>query len=158
MAENGAVLFNTLTGRETLLAQPPTQEFLNRLGERLVAPLYVGRVIAASSIDHAGAMERVIAEMGLDLEVIPNKEAAMILPRDCDKASGLRALFSLTGRSFQEAVGVGDAENDIPLLDVCGLGVALSNALPLLKDRADWVMSKPAGDGVAELIDRLLLL
>ncbi len=156
VAENGAVLFDNTKREETLRAPPPSKQLLERLQARRVAPLYVGRVIVASGIHHAAVMEAVISELNLDLQVIPNKEAAMILPANCDKASGLRALFERSGLDFASAVGVGDAENDIPLLEVCALGVALSNALPLLKDRADRVMSLPAGDGVAELITQLL--
>lgn len=158
LAENGAVLYELATDTETLLAQAPSPEFLDLLRLKGVSPLYVGRVIIASFDDQLPAINEAIEEMGVAVEVIPNKGAAMILPVGCDKASGLRAFFSKTARSQETTVGVGDAENDLPLLEACGLGVALENALDSLKEKADWVMSQPAGAGVAELIERLLAL
>lgn len=156
VAENGALLFETSSATETLLAGPPSPTFLQALRRKNVAPLYIGQVIVATYDHQLLAIEETISELDLDLQVIPNKGAVMILPKDCDKASGLRLLFEKAGIISQNTVGVGDAENDIPLLAACGLGVALANALPSLKAAAGWVMSKPAGAGVAELIDRLL--
>jgi hydroxymethylpyrimidine pyrophosphatase-like HAD family hydrolase len=53
-------------------------------------------------------------------------------------------------------VGVGDAENDDALLRFCGVGAAVANALPKLKEAADIVLDRARGEGVAELIDRML--
>ena len=156
IGENGAVLFDLCTGHETLLAQPPPQAFIQLLEAKSVTPLYVGRVIIASFDTQSNAIQEAICELQLDLQVIPNKGASMVLPAHCDKGSGFRAFLRLTGHRKEGTVGVGDAENDVSLLEATELAVALSNALPLLKDKADWIMSKPAGDGVAELIDRLL--
>jgi hypothetical protein len=51
---------------------------------------------------------------------------------------------------------VGDAENDHALLQLCGVGAAVANALPSLKDHADLVLDRSHGAGVAKLIDRML--
>jgi hypothetical protein len=52
--------------------------------------------------------------------------------------------------------GSGDAENDEHLLATCGYGVAVANALPALKAKADWVTSGGRGAGGQELIHHLL--
>ncbi|HEV2729789.1 MAG TPA: HAD hydrolase family protein, partial [Terriglobales bacterium] len=65
-----------------------------------------------------------------------------------NKASGLKAALDELSLSFHNVVGIGDAENDHAFLAVCECGVAVANALPALKDRADIVT---AGDhGVIE--------
>jgi hypothetical protein len=51
--------------------------------------------------------------------------------------------------------GVGDAENDHAFLAACECGVAVANALPTLKERADLVTTGDHGTGVVELIRRL---
>ena len=56
----------------------------------------------------------------------------------------------------QNVVAVGDAENDHAFLALCGIGVAVGNALPMLKERAELVMDGKRGFGVTELIDRIL--
>jgi hydroxymethylpyrimidine pyrophosphatase-like HAD family hydrolase len=58
--------------------------------------------------------------------------------------------------SAEHVVGIGDAENDHAFLDSCAVAAAVDNALPSLKDHCDLVMTQDHGDGVIELIDRLL--
>jgi hypothetical protein len=53
-------------------------------------------------------------------------------------------------------VGVGDAENDHAFLSICEYSVAVSNALPALKESVDWVTQADHGAGVCELIEQLL--
>ena len=58
-------------------------------------------------------------------------------------------------RRGSQTIGVGDAENDQAFLRMCGLAVAVDNALPAVKDMADIVTSGARGAGVTELIARL---
>jgi hypothetical protein len=67
----------------------------------------------------------------------------------------LAAALSSLGLSAHEVVSVGDAENDHAFLDVSEFSVAVANALPALKERADWVTRGSNGKGVAELIEEL---
>jgi hypothetical protein len=53
-------------------------------------------------------------------------------------------------------VGVGDAENDHAFLQLCECGVAVANALPMLKEQADIVTQSDCGAGVEELIEQLV--
>jgi energy-coupling factor transporter ATP-binding protein EcfA2 len=58
--------------------------------------------------------------------------------------------------SAHNAVGIGDAENDHALLALCECGVATANALPTLKQAADFVTTGERGAGVTELIQGML--
>ncbi len=80
----------------------------------------------------------------------------MILPSGINKASGLRAALEIFGLLSGEVIGVRDAKNDHAFLEVCGLPVAVANALPSLKDKAALVTRHSAGAGVTELIDSAL--
>lgn len=80
----------------------------------------------------------------------------MLLPEGVDKDTGLTTALQQMNLSPDAVVGVGDGENDLPLLQVCGLSVSVANAIPSLKAHSDWVMTKNSGEGVIELIDRLL--
>jgi hydroxymethylpyrimidine pyrophosphatase-like HAD family hydrolase len=119
-------------------------------------PVAVGRVIVATVEPHEVVVLQTIKEMGLELEVIFNKGSVMILPTGINKATGLREGLSRLGLSTRHVIGVGDAENDHAFLRICGAGIAVANALPTLKARADFVTQKPHGEGVTELIDQLL--
>ncbi|RYE83173.1 MAG: phosphoglycolate phosphatase, partial [Myxococcales bacterium] len=85
-----------------------------------------------------------------------NKGAVMVLPSGVNKGTGLRAGLGTLGLSEHAVVGIGDAENDHSLLKVAGLGVAVANAIPALKDRADLVVQKDHGAGVVEVMERML--
>jgi hydroxymethylpyrimidine pyrophosphatase-like HAD family hydrolase len=80
----------------------------------------------------------------------------MILPATVNKATGLKAAGKRLGIPTDQMVAIGDAENDHPFLDSCGVAVAVDNALPSLKEKCDLVMTGDHGRGVVELVDRLL--
>src|SRR5690606_25037427 len=89
-------------------------------------------------------------------EIIFNKGAVMVLPSGVTKATGLAPALAELGLSPHNVVAVGDAENDHHLLRYCECGVAVANAVPSLKERADWVTPSDHGAGVVELIERLV--
>jgi hydroxymethylpyrimidine pyrophosphatase-like HAD family hydrolase len=80
----------------------------------------------------------------------------MALPAGVDKATGAAAALDVLGIPPSLAVAIGDAENDVPLLQLCGLGVAVANALPEVQAYAHLVSDGAHGAGVIELIDALL--
>jgi HAD superfamily hydrolase (TIGR01484 family) len=156
VAENGALFWAPDTREERLLAEPPPPKLVERLKQRGVSPLSVGKVIVATWEPHEATVLEAIHDLGLEHQVIFNKGAVMILPSGINKATGLRAALSDLGLSPHNAVAVGDAENDHTLLAECEAGVAVQNALPMLKERADWVTEGARGDGVVELAQRVL--
>jgi len=155
VAENGALLYWPNTGRVSLLSEPPPEKFVAELRARGI-PVAVGRVIVATVEPHEVAVLQTIKAMGLELEMIFNKGSVMILQTGVNKATGLRSGLARMGLSTREVIAVGDAENDHAFLRICGCGIAVANALPTLKERADFVTVRPHGEGVVELIDQLL--
>jgi len=156
VAENGALLYTPATRDERSLAGAPPEALIAALRARKVAPLAIGRTIVATWEPHDVAVLRTIRELGLELQVIFNKGAVMVLPPGVNKASGLSAALGAMGLSPHNAVGVGDAENDHAFLALCECAVAVGNALASLKDNADIVTAGDHGAGVRELIDELL--
>jgi HAD superfamily hydrolase (TIGR01484 family) len=156
VAENGALLYWPKTKAEKPLAPPFPREFPERLRQRGVKELSVGHVIVATVENYISVVNEAIAELRLSAEVILNKGSLMVLPRDIDKGTGLRAGLAELALRPEEIVAVGDAENDQSLLRNAGFGVAVANALPFLKEKADWVTPSGHGIGVRELIDRIL--
>lgn len=157
VAENGGLLFRPTDRSERLLAGPPPEDFISALRAGGAEPVSVGRVVVATWRPLEVLAHRLIDQMELDLQVIMNKRAVMILPRGVDKGTGLAEALGELGTGDSEAVGVGDAENDLAFLERCGLRVAVSNALPLVKARVDLVTVASQGAGVVELIERLSL-
>ncbi|HEU0030679.1 MAG TPA: HAD-IIB family hydrolase [Kofleriaceae bacterium] len=156
VAENGALVYEPATKEIRSSCEPPPPEFVDELRRRGVDRIAVGHAIVATWEPHQDTVLHVIHDLGLELQVIFNKGAVMVLPSGVNKATGLaQALFEL-GLSRHNVVGVGDAENDHALLTCCEAGVAVANALPSLKAHADVVTTADHGAGVSELIEHLL--
>ena len=73
------------------------------------------------------------------------------------KAMGLKILSDLTGVSLEETMSFGDSPNDCAMLEESGFGVAVDNALPIVKQSADFVTLSCDDEGVAYAIRNLLL-
>ena len=157
VAENGALLYNPADSTEKLLGEAPPRQFIQALQERGVTPLVTGRVIVASLHPHEKTIVDVIAKLGLELQVIFNKGAVMVLPTGVNKATGLIAALQELKLSAHNVVGIGDAENDLSFLSLCECSVAVANAIPLLKEQADYTTKAENGDGFIELIEQLLV-
>ncbi len=156
VAENGALLYWPASREEQLLGDRPPEIFIQTLKTHKVAPLSIGRVIVATWEPNETTVLETIRELGLELQVIFNKGAVMVLPTGINKAAGLEAALNQMRLSAHNVVAVGDAENDQAFLDLCGFSVAVANALPMVKEQADWITQGSRGAGVNELIDKLL--
>jgi len=156
VAENGALLYCPKTRKEKSLAEPPRREFVRLLEERGVSPVSVGHSIVATWEPHETTVLKTIHDLGLEMQVIFNKGAVMVLPSGVNKATGLKAALDELRLSPHNAVGVGDAENDHALFSLCECSVAVANALPSVKEQADWVTRRDHGAGVIELCEALL--
>jgi len=155
VAENGALLYRPATLEVKSLAEPPPESFLECLRKKNI-PFSAGHVIVATWEPHQHAVLEAIKETGGEQQVIFNKGAVMVLPPGINKASGLREAVRELGDCLHNTVVIGDAENDNAILQVAECAVAVDNALPSVKALADWTTGRSAGDGVTELIDRLI--
>lgn len=155
VAENGALLYNPATKTTRVIAPPPPPQLLAELAARRV-PVSVGRSVVATVEPHEHAVLSAIHDLGLEWHVIFNKGAVMALPAGVTKATGLVPALEELGIAPDRVVGVGDAENDHAFLRLCGVSVAVANALEAVKAAADLVTTGARGAGVTELIDRLL--
>ena len=156
VAENGALLYDPQTKASRALAEPPPPRFADELRARGVERIAQGHVIVATWEPHQDTVLHVIRDLGLELQVVFNKGAVMILPTGVNKATGLAAALAELGISPHNVVGIGDAENDHAMVVSAECGVAVANALGSLKDTADLVTAHDHGEGVAELVDRIV--
>lgn len=154
--ENGGVVYDPSSGQERAIAPPPPANFVQELMERKIEPISVGRTIVATWHPHEAAVLSIIRELGLELEIVFNKGAVMVLPTGINKASGLKAALDDLDISSRNVVGAGDAENDHAFLRLCGCAAAVANALPSVKDECDLVLSSDHGAGVIELVHKII--
>ncbi|MBO6258694.1 MAG: HAD family phosphatase [Succinivibrio sp.] len=79
------------------------------------------------------------------------------IPERSTKGTALASLCDLIGIGLDRTVAFGDAENDLEMIKLAGLGVAMGNAQQQqLKDEADVVTLSNDEDGVAAVVERLM--
>jgi hydroxymethylpyrimidine pyrophosphatase-like HAD family hydrolase len=155
VAENGAVLYDPRTRETDLLCAAPPAAFVADLRGRL-SRLSIGHAIVATWRPHEVALLNAIRRHGLELQVIFNKDAVMVLPSGVNKATGFAAALRRLKLSPRNAVAVGDAENDHALFEMCECGAAVANSVPALLAHADLILKGDHGQGVEELVAQLL--
>lgn len=97
----------------------------------------------------SATVERRAAELGI----------ATVLQGREDKLQAFDTLLHTTGFRAEQVCAVGDDLPDLPVIRRAGLGVAVADACPELRDAADFVTSTPGGRGaVREVIEWLLKL
>nr|MDH4459920.1 HAD hydrolase family protein [Flectobacillus sp.] len=80
-----------------------------------------------------------------------------IMQQGIDKAASLDRLAKQLGIDASEIIAVGNAGNDLSMIEYAGLGVWVDNVTPELRDRADIIVASNNNDGVAEVIERFIL-
>ena len=76
---------------------------------------------------------------------------------DAGKGAALAEIGRLFNIDRSEIIAVGDSYNDICMIEYAGFGVAVANAHDDIKAKSDYITLSNNEDGVAEVIDKLLL-
>ena len=150
VAENGAVLA-TRSGSRRLA--PAVDETLRHALTNRGITVGRGEVLLACAADHWPTVAEEIGRLGLDSQMIHNRAALMILPSGISKGTGLREALAEFNLSPHNSIAIGDAENDLALLEVAEIGVAVANAVPSLREHADLVLDEPGGAGTAKFLN-----
>lgn len=87
----------------------------------------------------------------------PGKFALVFTNIHATKQHGILEVAKLLQLDTRDIIGIGDGGNDFPLLMACGLKVAIGNAVPELKEIADYIAPAVEEDGVVDVIERFVL-
>jgi Cof subfamily protein (haloacid dehalogenase superfamily) len=76
---------------------------------------------------------------------------------DSNKGMGMKVLAKHLNLTAEEIICVGDAENDLQMIQFAGLGVAMENASEQIKESANYICASNDQDGVAEVFEKYVL-
>lgn len=80
------------------------------------------------------------------------------LDEKVDKGVGMDTLGKILGINKDEMMAVGDLENDLSMIRYAGIGVAMKNGAPAVKEAADYITERTNNEGgVAEVIEKFAL-
>lgn len=151
VAENGCI--GQFGGRKYVIGRSKDRDALFARLDELSVPYGYGEVIAAVDHRHEKGLIEALSGFNGSFDIIKNVDSLMILPRGVSKASGAWWLAEMHGVCREEMAAIGDAENDVHLRDACGLLGAVANAIPAMKDVADYVCGQGYGKGLQEFLE-----
>lgn len=71
------------------------------------------------------------------------------------KGEGLRFAAATMGVPLADTVAIGDSDNDLTMIEVAGIGIAMGNGEQCAKDAADWVADAVDASGLTHAFERL---
>jgi hydroxymethylpyrimidine pyrophosphatase-like HAD family hydrolase len=149
VAENGAVLQLPHLEAPVTLSQAPDPGFLAALRTQGIWHR-TGHCIVEADAAAAPQIVEIIRNLRVPLAIAFNLGRLMVLPHGVSKASGLKEALWRLRASVHNAFGIGNAENDHQLLEICEIGAAVAWGSDALKRSADEVVP---GDGPPRSLD-----
>lgn len=91
--------------------------------------------------------------------LLPNTGEAwsQIMHRDASKFNAVSFIANLAGVAIEDIISFGDDYNDVEMLQKCGVGVAVENAVADAKLAADFICGSNDNDGVAKFLENHVL-
>lgn len=121
--------------------------------------LAIHKIVVFDSVDD-GEARRALQELCGDRAHVTQavRHFVEVLPAGASKGAGLRWLLAQMDVTPSQALAIGDGENDIEMLQMVGVGVAMDNAHERVKAVANHVVGSNENSGVAEAIERFVLM
>ena len=102
--------------------------------------------------------EAMLAAFGERVDVTRSADRLIeIVPKGISKASALKSLAGKLGISIAETMAIGDAYNDLPMLQAAGKSIAMGNAFPEVKEVTDYETLTCEENGLAVAIYHYVL-
>lgn len=167
--ENGVQPLTYDNGR--IFAASSTDEYVLRAAARNNAPIVCVKedtgfcartalkfLIAGEPSKLVLAKEALTERCGTALDLFFSEAYFLeVVPKNVGKDTALGRLAKLLHIKREECIACGDGMNDIAMLTYAGLGAAMGNAYPVVKEYADYIAASNDDNGVAEVIHRFLL-
>lgn len=107
------------------------------------------------TIDASEARE-LFKENGLNVTAVDTGFSIHIKGSNVNKGEALKKVASLIGCSISEIAAIGDAQNDVEMLQLAGQSFTPANSSQEAKEASSYTTKEPFGSGVQEIIDKIL--
>jgi len=108
--------------------------------------------------DYLKKVEKKLKAERTDLSVSRSKPFFLeVMPQGIDKAASIDLLAKKLDIKQSEVIAVGNAGNDLTMVQYAGLGIWVDNVSDDLRHHADYIVASNENDGVAEVIERFIL-
>lgn len=117
----------------------------------------VNKCIATGEGEYLAGVEPIFQEkLGERLSIYRSEPFFLeIMPKNTDKACALNELLLYLKLTKEEMVACGDGFNDLTMIQYAGMGVAMGNAQPVVKEAADFITKTNEEDGIVYAVEQL---
>lgn len=118
----------------------------------------VNKCLLTADVDRAPELEKQLQEKYGDIVSVYRSEPFFIevMPKNVDKATSLDRMLQSIGLTREDAICCGDGYNDISMIQYAGMGVAMGNAQPAVKEAADYITASNDEDGLVQVMDKFM--
>ena len=119
----------------------------------------INKCILTAAPEAAEQYEKELAQKYGDILSVYRSEPFFIeiMPKNVDKATSLDRMLETVGLTRENAICCGDGFNDISMIKYAGVGVAMGNAQPAVKEAADYITDTNDRDGLVEVMEKFIL-
>jgi Cof subfamily protein (haloacid dehalogenase superfamily) len=86
-----------------------------------------------------------------------SKHNVEITCKGVSKGRAVKVLANYYNIKREEIIAIGDSENDLSMIEFAVLGIAMGNAIDMVKEKADFITDTNDNDGVAKAVDKFVL-
>lgn len=106
-------------------------------------------------MDREDTLERVRQELTDDLYyTVAGGFLIQIMDKRATKWNGIQTMLQIAGITPEETAYFGDDQDDLEPIRLCGMGIAVSNAIEEVKAAADFICGSNDADGVAGFLEK----
>lgn len=115
-------------------------------------------LVTAPDVEQAPRLEQELRQKYGDIVSVYRSEPFFIeiMPKNVDKASSLDRMLQSIGLEREDTICCGDGYNDISMIQYAGVGVAMGNAQPAVKEAADYITDTNDEDGLVKVMDKFM--
>jgi Cof subfamily protein (haloacid dehalogenase superfamily) len=116
------------------------------------------KLLIIGAPERVGALQEAVRAARLPVHAVQSEPVYLeILPPGVSKGAALIAMLEALGVVAAETIAIGDNWNDVEMIEVAGVGVAMAHAPEGVRARADYVCGTAEEEGVREVIERFVL-
>lgn len=119
--------------------------------------------VLAVDLNNYAALEALVADLRAQFSdtvdcFFSSRYYVEMVPKGINKGNAIRQMCQRLGVDIADSIAVGDSENDLPMIEAAGLGVAMANGSEQVKAAAGYITTRDNNhDGVAEVVEKFML-
>ena len=151
VAENGAII--KINGRKITFGKDWNTKVRELIKED--ERIWFGEVLLYSLISEEDRIKKALSEK-ISFRIERNKESIMVMPEYVSKGFGVSVVLKLLGVENERLASIGDDCNDLSMLEISKIKLAVQNSLPKLKAISNFVSDLPYCEGTLEAFNYLV--